>query len=361
MCRTWNGYDINWFEPWKKAAKSFINGEKVNYNFIATGQQKDGRGNIAPTTIILPTLAMEAKLKVERSKEDLSIIDTFFDFLKKAIIDAKDALLERYRWICAQSPESANFMYENNTMYGYIKEEGIESALKHGTLVIGQIGLYETLEILIGKNQTTKEGMALAKKIEQLYLDMCNGFKEEYKLNFGVYFTPAESLSYTAMTAFKKRYGIIPKVSDKEYFTNSMHISVKEEISPIKKIDLEADLTSYSNAGCITYIEVDSNASNNLDALEQLIIYAKEKDIPYFAINCPSDFCTECNYNGFIDNECPACHTQDNGENIQHLRRVTGYLTGNYKTAFNKGKQAEVEDRYVHTNKLPNWHLKSDD
>lgn len=110
--------------------------------------------------------------------------------LDKKIHEAKDMLIERFEWVCSQSPSSAKFMWQNNTMLGYHPEEGIRSALKHGTLAIGQLGLAETLQLLIGKDHTTEEGMQLAKRIEQLFKDRCAQFKNEYKLNFGVYYTP---------------------------------------------------------------------------------------------------------------------------------------------------------------------------
>ena len=327
-CRTANGYDINGF-----------------------GQLKDGRGNICPVTIIMPTLAMKAKekfhekdyLQTKEGKDQL--IKYFLRCLDKKIYEAKDMLIERFNWICSQSPKAAKFMYENNIMAGYVPEEGIRSALKHGTLAIGNLGLAETLQILIGKNHTTEEGMNLAKKIYKLFKERCAEFKEKYKLNFGVYMTPAENLCYTAMAKFKKRYGVLPNISDKDFFTNSMHIPVWEKVSPFEKIDLESQLTGYSSAGCITYIEADANLENNLEVLETLVNYAMDKDIPYFAINVPNDTCNSCGYTGEFDDECPVCHSKD----INHLRRVTGYLTGNYKTAFNKGKQEEVSLRFRHT------------
>ena len=324
-CRTANGYDINGF-----------------------GQLKDGRGNICPVTIIMPTLAMEAKEKyntdVMMDRNDKSIIDLFFDILDEKIHEAKDMLIERFEYICSQNPASAKFMYENNVMAGYIPEEGIRSALRHGTLAIGQLGLAETLEILVGCNHTSPKGMALAKRIEALFKQRCTEFKEEYKLNFGVYYTPAENLCYTAMKKFKDKYGIIPKVSDKEFFTNSIHVPVWEQVSPFEKIDIESQLTGYSNAGCITYIELDSSVKNNLKALEQIVNYAMDHDIPYFAVNVPNDTCLNCGYTDEFNDSCPECGS----ENIQQLRRVTGYLTGNYKTAFNLGKQDEVSQRVKH-------------
>ena len=124
------------------------------------------------------------------SHDEQTIVDGFMNLLDRKINEAKDMLLERFEWICSQSPASAKFMYENGLMAGYVPEEGIRSALKHGTLAIGQLGLAETLQILIGCDHTTPEGMKLAKRIEQLFKDRCAEFKEQYKLNFGVYYTP---------------------------------------------------------------------------------------------------------------------------------------------------------------------------
>lgn len=326
-CRTANGVDINQEDPKLK-------------------QLKDGRGNLCPVTVILPKIAMIAKERAEEIHKD--IVDVFFEILENKIEEAKDMLIERYHWLCMQSPDSARFMYENHVMYGYKEDEGIESALKHGTLSLGQLGLAETLQILIGCNHTKPEGMKLAKKIEGLFAKKCREYKKGYKLNFGVYYTPAENLCYTAMKKFKEEYGEIPNVSDRDYFTNSMHVPVWEKLSPFDKIDIESQLTGFSSAGCITYVELDGSVNRNIDALEQIVNYAMEKDVPYFAVNVPSDLCLDCGYQGEINDECPQCHSK----NFQQLRRVTGYLTGNYLTAFNKGKQEEVHDRVKHANKL---------
>ena len=322
-CRTANGWDVN-----------------------GLGQKKDGRGNICPVTIILPTLAMMAKEEYEKKNSDtqVGVEEIFLYILDEKIYEARDMLIERFEYICSQNPASARFMYENGLMAGYVPEEGIRSALKHGTLALGQLGLAETLQILIGCDHTTDKGMELAKRIEQLFKDRCAEFKEQYKLNFGVYYTPAENLCHTAMKKFKAKYGEIPNVSDKEFFTNSMHVPVWHKMSPIQKIDIESQLTGYSSAGCITYIELEGTVKNNLQALETLVNYAMDKDIPYFAINVPNDTCLSCGYTDELGDECPEC----GGRDIQRLRRVTGYLTGNYTTAFNKGKQQEVELRVKH-------------
>ena len=334
-CRTANGWDINGF-----------------------GQLKDGRGNICPVTVIMPTLAMESKLEVEDELrgtmypqsvgyvENL-IVENFINRLDKKIHEAKDMLIERFELIASQNPKSATFMYENGLMEGYVPEEGIISALKHGTLALGQIGLAETLQILIGCDHTEERGMVLAKRIEQLFKDRCAEFKNEYKLNFGVYYTPAETLCYTAMKKFKAKYGVIPNVSENDFFTNSTHVPVWKEMTPFEKIDIESQLTGYSGAGCIDYVELDAGVQDNLEALETIVNYAMQKDMPYFAVNVPSDTCLDCGYTDEIGESCPMCGST----NIQRLRRVTGYLTGDYKSAFNLGKQQEVEMRVKHNQK----------
>ena len=339
------GYDIN--DPrtyFSTMGCRTANLGDINAEPGTNPQMKDGRGNICPVTIIMPTLAMEATEAANAAYPDSNPIDAFMHLLDIKIHEAKDMLLERFEHICSQSPESAKFMYENHTMLGYHPEEGIRSALKHGTLVIGQLGLAETLQILIDCDHTTEKGMELAKRIEQLFKDRCAEFKKEYHLNFGVYYTPAENLCYTAMKKFKAKYGEIPNVSDHEYFTNSMHVPVWHEISVFDKIDIESQLTGYSSAGCITYVEVPSGVKNNIDALETIVNYAMDKDIPYFALNIPLDSCNDCGYQDEIGEKCPQCGST----NISRLRRVTGYLTGNYKTAFNRGKQAETEERVKH-------------
>ena len=334
-CRTANGWDIN-----------------------GMGQTKDGRGNICPVTIIMPTLAMEAitlksddkwdEFKLLTQEERTKVgIERFMALLDQKIHEAKDMLIERFDYICSQPAASAKFMYENGLMAGY-DGKSTRSALKHGTLALGQLGLAETLQILIGQDHTTPEGMKLAKQIEQLFKNRCAEFKEQYSLNFGVYYTPAENLCYTAMTKFKEKYGEIPNVSDRDYFTNSIHVPVWKEMSPFDKIDIESQLTGYSSAGCITYVELDSGVKNNIDALETLVHYAMEHDIPYFALNVPCDTCLSCGFTDEFNDHCPICGSKD----IQQLRRVTGYLTGNYKTAFNRGKISETEDRIKHVGRL---------
>ena len=365
-CRTVNGCDVNFMDEYKRSIRAFLDErfEDVNTTFTSAAQ-KDGRGNICPATIILPTLAMMA-LETAHSKCDEGcvpstddVVEEFFKILEQKMDETKDGLIERFRWIASQSPKSATFMYENGTMEGYHPEEGIISALKHGTLTIGELGISETCYLLIGEDQCSPTGMKLAQRIEKLYWDKCAEYKSKYSLNFGVYYTPAESLCYTAMKKFRTKYGEIENVTYfvhengekeyKEYFTNSIHVPVYKKMSPFEKIDIEAQLTGLSSAGCITYIELTHDIIHNVDALEKILDYAMDKDIPYQAFNVPSDECRVCHYQGYIPGKCPACGAD--ADKVDRLRRVTGYLTGNYTTAFNEGKQDEVRDRVTHGKK----------
>ena len=331
-CRTANGFDVNAVGSYKIAIAQALSGHAVTMDLLS-GAQKDGRGNICPVTIILPELAMMANKDVE----------VFFQILEQKLEEAKDQLIDRFDLICDQSEASAKFMYRNHTMAGYIPSEGIRSALQHGTLAIGQLGVAETLQLLIGKDQTTPEGLELAKRIEQLYKDKVNEYRKKYSLNFGVYYSPAESLCYTAMKKFQAKYGKIPNVSDNEFFTNSMHVPVWKRMNPFEKIDIESQLLTYSSAGAICYVELDVSVKNNIDGLETLVLYAMAKDVPYFAINVPNDHCDVCGYIGDIPDKCPKCGSSD----ILRLRRVTGYLSQDYHN-FNAGKVDEVEHRQKH-------------
>lgn len=369
-CRTVNGYDINFKNSYLKNIKNIIKEGKLIDTCIS-GVSKDGRGNICPVTIILPTLAMEVIVKKfknvtdnyteminlahkdDKTKED--VFKSFMVYLDKKMGEAKDTLIERFKHISSQPVDAAKFMWENNTMYGYIPEEGPISALKHGTIVIGQIALSETLLILIGESQLTEKGMEHAKRIEELFKNNCNKWKTEYNLNFGVYYTPAENLCKTAYKNFIKKYGFIEgitayrdsdgKLCERGYFTNSIHVPVWESVDPFEKIDIESELTGYSSAGCITYVELDDGTYHNIDGVEKIIDYAMEHDIPYFAINIPLDTCTKCGRTGKFD-ICPECGSTD----VKHLRRITGYLSTDVSN-FNVGKQMEEADRIKHTGK----------
>jgi ribonucleoside-triphosphate reductase len=348
-CRTINGFDINFKETYERYIKSLIKGEDVFID-LTSALQKDGRGNICPTTIILPTLAMEAKENyiAEHGGDAVVSIDDhkryFFDLFNKKMEEAKDSLIERFNWICKQPSAAARFMYDNHTMAGYVPEEGIKSALKHGTLTIGILGVEEACQIIFGTNHYEGVGMEFTDELINMYSQRLKEYKETYKLNFATYYTPAENLCHTAMKKFKSKYGVIPNISDREYFTNSIHVPVWAEMDPFQKIDIESKWANKGAGGTITYVEFPSTAKHNVEALETLVNYAMDKDIPYFAINLPLDCCEDCGFQDEMGETCPKCGS----DNITRLRRVTGYLTGDYKTAFNKGKVQETEQRVKH-------------
>ena len=365
-CRTVNLFDINALDNFKRNVQCVLEGRFDDIDDVFSAIQKDGRGNICPVTIIMPTLAAMTVKKITskygdenpRSEEHKELIwNEFYKLLDKKIHEAKDMLLERFNHICSQSPKSARFMYENHTMAGYHPEEGIISALKHGTIVIGQIGMSETLYLLFGYDHTTPKGMEYAKKIEQLFLDRTSEFKKEYKLNFGNYYTPAESLCGTSYRKFRKAFpeydleGVTYYFDEnnnkiqKEWFTNSIHLPVQYECDPFEKIDKESQLTGYSNAGCITYVELPSNCYYNIDAIEKIVDYAMEHDIPYFAINVKISQCHECHERIWDAElkECPKCGCKE----IDELGRVTGYLSTTVKH-FNYAKQEEFKHRIKH-------------
>lgn len=369
-CRTVNGLDVNAIDNFKQNIQHTINKEFDKIDDVFSGVQKDGRGNICPVTIILPTLAAMSVKKVlkdnlteyyKSNDKDPEIVEKiwseFMKLLDKKIHEAKDSLLERFNHICSQSAESAKYMYSNHTMAGYHEEEGIISALKHGTLVIGQLGLSETLYIIFGFDHTNRKGMEYAKQIEQLWLDRTSEFKKEYKLNFGVYYTPAENLCYTSFKRFMKMFPEFDMENvtwftnengereDKQYFTNSIHVPVYHNCNPFEKIDIEKELVGYSNSGCITYVELPSTSFNNIDAVEEMVDYAMHNDIPYFALNMPLNRCADCNepiYDGELEC-CPKCGS----EKIIRLGRITGYLSTTVEH-FNSGKQKEFKDRVKH-------------
>lgn len=356
-CRTYNAYDVNSDrEFWYKMFDYIIENNELPNWFMWSANQKDGRGNICPVTIIMPSIAMDVVLwKKERegNKENGENVIVSEDEMKEEFIkrldvkihEAKEMLLERFEIICSQSPSAAKLMWNNRTMYGFDGKD-VRSAVKHGTLAIGQIGLAETLRLITGHDQTNSESMEFAKRIEKLFNDRCAEFKKEEHLNFGVYYTPAENLCKTSLRRFRDKYGVIENVSDQEFFTNSIHIPVYDEVDVFEKIKKESELTGYSTAGCITYVELDSEIENNTEAMEKIVNYAmNDCDIPYFAVNRNLSYCKKCGTKGDFK-KCPNCGAE--GSELEQLARVTGYLTTDVSN-MNKGKQAEVSKRVKHT------------
>lgn len=323
-CRTMLGMDIH---------------DKENpYNRV-------GRGNLVPNTMILPKLGIEYGICLgKREKADLEgFWNAFEDLLKLC----EQGLLERYDVMVNQCAAAAPFMYQNGTMKdAQTCRESVYNALKHGTLAMGYLGIAETMTALFGKNHAEDaEVHQFALKIVQRINEYAKEATKRNGLNFSCYATPAEGLCHTAAKALRAQYGVIENVTDKEFITNSHHVPVWMEVGIFDKLKIEAPFCKYPTGGCITYVELDSTFVKNQKAIEQIIDYAfKELDIPYLAFNFPIDSCLDCGYQAEFNDHCPEC----GGENIQQLRRVTGYLTTDYRN-FNKGKQSEVEHRVKHS------------
>ena len=313
------------------------------------GYRRVGRGNNVPVTINLPKLGiLYGTCTGKREKPDLKGFTKAFDETLKL---AEKALLERFSIIAKQSAKAAPFMYENGTIYNgqsVLDKDTVYDVVKHNTLAIGYIGIHEMCMALFGESFVDNEdiynfALSLVERINKFAKEA----GERNGLNFGCYATPAEGCCHTLCRETKKQYGVIKGVTDREYFTNSHHVPVFKNVSIFDKLKIEAPFTKYPTAGCITYVELDSEFSNNLEAIEKIIDYAfDELDIPYLAFNFPIDTCLDCGYKGDIpaNSTCPQCGS----DKIERLRRVTGYLTTDYRN-FNKGKIAETNDRIKHS------------
>ena len=317
----------------------------LGYDRHSNSFNRVGRGNLCPNTMILPKLGIEYGICLGKRKEpDLK---GFWSAFEDLLMLCEQGLLERFDIMVNQSPEAGPFMYQNGTMKDAQEcRMSNYEALKHGTLAMGYIGIAEMCQALFGKNHAEDEEVReFALKVVSRIHQYAKEASDRHDLNFSCYATPAEGLCHTAAKALRKQYGIIPNVTDKEFLTNSHHVPVWHEIGIFDKLAVEAPFCKYPTGGCITYVELDSTFVKNTKAIEQIIDYAfKELDIPYLAFNFPIDSCLDCGFQGEFNDECPECGSQ----NIQQLRRVTGYLTTDYRH-FNKGKQSEVEHRVKHS------------
>lgn len=310
------------------------------YDRHGFGYSKIGRGNVNPVTINLPKIGIKHGICLKN--RDVADMEGFYKELDEVLILCEKSLIERYKWICSQSPKAAPFLYNNQTMRGF-DGTTVESIMKHCTQSIGFLGLAETCQALFGKDHTDKEVRKKAVKIVEHIYNFTKEASERNNLNFSCYFTPAEGCCYTICQKTKEEFGVIPNVTDKEFFSNSVHCPVWAELSPFDKIDYESEFSKFGTAGQILYIESDSKGIKNLTAIEQLINYAMNKDVPYFAINFPIETCLNCGFSDDIPENCPKCGSS----NIERLARVTGYLSTSVEH-FNKGKQQEVSMRKKH-------------
>ena len=301
-----------------------------------------GRGNLSFTSINLPRLAIEA----EGDKE------YFYERLDRTLMIVRKQLLDRYQVQCSRTARNFPFLMGEGVWRGsetLKAEDPVGKVLDEGTLSIGFIGLAETLKALCGAHHgESEEAQALGLKIVGYIRDFCDRSSKEYGLNFTCLATPAESLSGRFVRMDREKYGVIEGVTDREYYTNSFHVPVYFPISAFKKIQIEAPYHALTNAGHISYVEMDGDASQNLKAFEKIVRCMKESGIGYGSINHPVDRDPVCGYNGIIGDTCPGCGRKESQDQpFERIRRITGYLVGTLDK-WNDAKRAEERDRVKH-------------
>lgn len=301
-----------------------------------------GRGNLSFTSINLPRLAMKCGGDIE----------LFFEMLESKLALVCDQLYERFLIQSRKKVRNFPFLMGQGIWMDSDKlgpDDEIGEVLKHGTLTVGFIGLAECLKALTGKHHgESAQSQNLGLDIIGYMRKWCNDKATETGLNYSLIATPAEGLSGRFVRLDKERFGIIEGITDRDYYTNSFHVPVYYNISAFDKIRIESPYHSLTNGGHITYVEMDGDPLNNLEAFEQIVRYMQRSGIGYGSINHPVDRDPECGYTGIIADECPKCgrHEED-GQGFERIRRITGYLVGTLDR-FNNAKQAEEKDRVKH-------------
>lgn len=302
-----------------------------------------GRGNLSFTSINLPRLAIEAHHDV----------DKFFKMLDEKIDLVIEQLMARYKIQASKKVRNYPFLMGQGVWLDSDKlgpDDEVGEVLKHGSLTLGFIGLAETLKALIGKHHgESEEAQQLGLKIVGHMRDRMDEETKKTGFNYTLIATPAEGLSGRFVKMDQKRYGKIPGVTDRDYYTNSFHVPVYHKILAFDKIKIEAPYHNLTNGGHISYVEVDGDPTKNLEAFEQIVRCMKESGIGYGSINHPVDRDPVCGYTGIIGEVCPRCgrREEDHTPHFERIRRITGYLVGTVDR-FNNAKQAEVRDRVKH-------------
>ncbi len=301
----------------------------------------NGRGNLSFTTINLPRIALRCNKDVNK----------FFNELDIKIDLVIDQLLERYEIQARKKVKNYPFLmgqgvWIDSDRLGW--EDEVREVLKHGTLTTGFIGLAECLKVLIGKHHgESEEAQELGLKIIGHMRKRMDETSKKYQMNFTLIATPAEGLAGRFVKMDREIFGSIEGVTDREYYTNSFHVPVYYEISAFDKIRIEAPYHELTNAGHITYVEVDGDPTQNLQAFEKIIRAMKEAGIGYGSINHPVDRDPVCGYTGIIGDTCPLCGREEGDIKFERIRRITGYLVGSLEK-FNDAKRAEERDRIKH-------------
>jgi len=301
----------------------------------------NGRGNLSFTTINLPRIALKSK----------GNIHIFYEELDKKIDLVIDQLLERFEIQARKKVKNYPFLMGQGIWIDSDKlgwEDEVREVLKHGTLTTGFIGLAECLKALTGKHHgESEESQKLGLEIIRHMRKRMDEASKKYNMNFTLIATPAEGLAGRFVKMDRAIFGSIEGITDKEYYTNSFHVPVYYEISFFDKIRIEAPYHELTNAGHITYVEVDGDPTQNLEAFEKIIRTMKEAGIGYGSINHPVDRDPVCGFTGIIGDTCPSCGRKEGNVKFERIRRITGYLVGSVER-FNDAKRAEERDRVKH-------------
>ncbi len=325
------------------------------YENIAGEKSSLGRGNLSFTTINMPRLAIEARIKAENMVDDNRNIDAverkakeiFLESIREKAILVGEQLYTRYQYQRTALARQFPFMMGNDVWKGGCNlqpNDEVGDVLRSGTLGIGFIGGHNAMVALYGKGHghSDKSWNTLHEAILEMN-KVADEFKSKYELNYSVLATPAEGLSGRFTRMDRRKYGEIEGVTDRDYYINSFHVDVREPISIVEKIKREAPFHAITRGGHITYVELDGEAQKNIRAIAKIVKVMHDENIGYGSINHPVDTCHNCGYKGVIYDKCPVCQS----ENILRMRRITGYLTGDLGS-WNSAKRAEENDRVKH-------------
>jgi ribonucleoside-triphosphate reductase (formate) len=324
------------------------------YENVAGEKTSLGRGNLSFTTLNMPRLAIEARIKAEsliesNNKDALErkAKELFIESVHRMSCLVADQLYTRYQYQCTALARQFPFMMGNDVWKGGAAldpNQEVGDVLRSGTLGIGFIGGHNAMVALYGAGHghNTKAWDTLYEAVQEMN-KVVDEYKTKYNLNYSVLATPAEGLSGRFTRMDKRKYGSIPGVTDKDYYVNSFHVDVQEPISIVEKIKCEAPFHAITRGGHITYVELDGEAQKNVKAIAKIVKVMHDEGIGYGSVNHPVDTCHACGYKGVIYDKCPVCQS----ENILRMRRITGYLTGDL-SSWNSAKRAEEKDRVKH-------------
>ena len=343
-------FNIKYYQPDKPETEVVYMGCRTRVMGNVCGEEQAmGRGNLSFTTLNLPRLGI--KYGIKTSDRNIADLDGFFEELDEKINLIGEQLLERFEIQASKKVKNFPFLMGQGIWKGSENlgwDDELRDIIKEGTLTMGFIGLAECLIALTGKHHGEDESSrALGEKIIRHIRNKMDEMSETHKLNYSLIATPAEGLSGRFTRIDRKLFGEIEGVTDKDYYTNSFHVPVYYKLSAYEKIQIEAPYHELTNAGHISYIELDGNPSSNLDAFETIIRAMKDAGIGYGSINHPLDRDPVCGYNGVIGDTCPSCGREEGDVPFERIRRITGYLVGTLDR-FNDAKKSEVNDRVKH-------------